>query len=184
MKLINEGLKIKNAQKTFGFDKLELAELKFMLPQIVQNVTEDEIILWKYGYGILHVVEQGNSIFPSTGERIGIQKTGYPANGEKWKLEMTDSDESVYIRNTVTNEYLFTTEHTHPKYSYSKMTSLALTPGGSEFEWIFEYHQDEGFYIRNSRNSQYLFPSGMLPENKDNFFVVTYPAAFTWSTYK
>ena len=180
MKLINIGLEIRNSEETFRLGKNELAKLKSTLSQMVKNMTKDEIILFNCKWGMLHVAEYGHSIFKSTGERIGVHKNGQPANGEIWKLKMTDSDESVYIWNTFTNEYLFATENKHPESPSSKMISMALTPRGSEFEWIFEY-RDEGFVIRNSRNAQYL-DSGYPEEN--NYYVHTRPAAYIWNTYK
>ena len=180
MKLVNIGLEIRKAEKSFRFGSQELAELKLALPQMVKNVTEDEIILYSCSYGILFAVKQGNSIFSSTGERIGVKKEGQPANGEKWKLEMTDSDDdSVYIKNTFTNEYLFATEQDHQSF-LGKSVSLALSPGGSEFKWIFEY-QDTGFYIKNSRNSRYV----VLGYIEDRYrFITTARYEEKWNTYE
>ena len=184
MKLINTGLAFRNAEKTFGLgSQQELAKLKLALPLFVKNLIQDEIILYVCNYGMLHVVEQGNLMFATSGERIGAQRNGHPANGENWKLEMTDSDDqSIYIKNTLTNEYLFTTEHNHHKSSGGgKIISLALTPGGSdEFKWTFEY-LDTGFRIRNSRNSKYLYT---LTSENNNFFISTHPSADRWNTYK
>ena len=86
---------------------------------------------------------------------------------------MTDSDKSVYIRNTFTNEYLLATEQTRLIDSGSKMTSLASTPQGSEFEWILEYH-DIRFNIINSRNCRYLSLFCPYSDNPNNLFVTTY----------
>ena len=179
MKLINIGLEIRNPGNTLGFDNQKLAELKLMLPQMVKSVTENQIILFNCNDGMFHAVKPGYSLFKS-GERIGSQKTGQPANGARWRLEMTNGDGYVYIKNMFTNEYLYTTEQKHPRSSNCKMVSLSTTPAGYEFKWYFEY-MDTGFYIKNARNAQYL-DDGYSENN--NYHVFTREEAFRMNTYK
>ena len=161
MKLVNVALEIRDTKQVFesSFEQ-EWFEVKSMLPQIVRNFTKDEIILFACSYGTLFTVKQGSKIFKKGDERIGVLREVEPENGGKWSLERAGTDDSVYIRNVFTNEYLSTTtKSASVSYGGSKKIALATSPGGSECNWIFKY-RDPGFHIINSKNSQHLFTAG------------------------
>ena len=163
MELITIALKIRNSEKYVeGISQQEWDDLKLMLPPIINNLTKDEINLFPCSGsdpdGILYAVKQGYTIFESTDEvRVAVRIIGQPEKGGKWSLEIADSGESVYIRNTFTNEYL---------YAYGRDVYLDSSPEGIAFQWTLK-HFDSGFYIISLTNSNYLYASHS--ENNNRF---------------
>ena len=182
MKLINIALEIRDAEKYFDLaNQQEWADLKITIPQLIRNVTQDEIILYACNYGTLHAVKEGSRIFTKSNERIGVQISDQPTNGEKWRLETTDNPQSVYIRNIFTKEYLYQTNKlARETYPDSRQVFLASNLEKAEFKWILKY-LNQGFYIINSRNSHYLFTEGL---DNDNMHIMTTNSVDKWSTFE
>ena len=182
MKLLTVALKIRDAEKTFkSASQQEWIELKSILPQSVKNLTGDDFNLFSRPYEKLYAVKEGSKIFTFNDERVAVRIKSQPTNGEKWRLEMTDTDDSVYIKNIFTNEYLSTTnEYAHQTYYNSNKAALASIPKGPAFKWIFKFW-NPSYYIINLKNSQYLYNA--VAENNNVRVFLTENSPSGWETY-
>ena len=146
MKLTRIGLEIRNAKKYSIIRCQELNDLQDMLPHVIRNLTLDSINFYSCSYGVLHAVKS-YTLFSNknyTDQRVAAQVSGKVPIGGKWRLELTDDDSSVYMKNTFTNEYLYAEKSKYFSSSHRKV-SLATSPSGYEFMWTLEY---DGTYIR------------------------------------
>ena len=176
MKFLNFAFQIRELEKSSNVSshEQELIELKPLLPEIVKNLIFGEFSMHVCYYGSLYAVQPGGSVFSKNNdndyndERIASVK--YPPSGNTWWLESTDDENTVYIKNIFTNEYLYVTEFEHTFDPSHKKISLASKPTGPEFKWLLQY-TERNFYIRNlGYSSKYLFLRGSSESEK---YIVT-----------
>ena len=150
MSLVNVGNQLKKQERF-------IEASKSILPEIVKNLVWSNICLRDHFTlydPYLYAAKEGN-IFPSPDEDQRVLTNNAngtkPETGAEWKFEMTEDDNSFYIRNVFTEEYLFVTEEFFIECNKCRKMALStLKYQVPEFKWkIVPYSIKPYYSIRN-----------------------------------